>query len=68
MSALLVALIVTATFNGLDVATKVTSEQRHRNQAALLAAQSRSSSAASPRARSTKSSRAPTPTPANSAA
>ena len=40
VSALLVALIVTATFNGLDVATRITAEQRHRDQAALLAAQS----------------------------
>ncbi len=40
MSALLVALIVTATFNGLDVATKVSSDQRHRGEAELLAAES----------------------------
>src|SRR5271165_6218406 len=40
VSALLVALIVTATFNGLDVATRITADQRHRDQAALLAAQS----------------------------
>ena len=40
ISALLVALIVTATFNGLDVATRLTSDQRTRGQASLLAAQS----------------------------
>lgn len=40
ISAVLVALIVTATFNGLDVATRLSSEQRHRNQAELLAAAS----------------------------
>ena len=40
ISAMLVALIVTATFNGLDVATRVTADQRHHDQAALLAAQS----------------------------
>ena len=37
---MLVALIVTATFNGLDVATRVASDQRHRDAAAVLAAQS----------------------------
>jgi Tfp pilus assembly protein PilV len=40
ISALLVALIVTASFNGLDVATKLTVDQRHHDQAALIAAQS----------------------------
>jgi Tfp pilus assembly protein PilV len=40
ISALLVALIVFATFNGFDVATRLSSDQRHHNQAALLAAQS----------------------------
>ncbi len=40
ISALLVALIVTATFNGLSVANRLTSDQRTRGQAALLAAQS----------------------------
>jgi Tfp pilus assembly protein PilV len=40
ISALLVALIVTATFNGLDVATRITADQRHHDQAGLLAAQS----------------------------
>jgi Tfp pilus assembly protein PilV len=40
MSAMLVALIVMATFNGLDFATKITSEQKHRAEAALLAAES----------------------------
>jgi Tfp pilus assembly protein PilV len=39
ISALLVGLIVTATFNGLDVATRITTDQRHRAQASLLAAQ-----------------------------
>jgi Tfp pilus assembly protein PilV len=40
ISALLVALIVVATFNGFDVANRVTADQRHHDQAALLAAQS----------------------------
>ena len=40
ISAMLVALIVTATFNGLDVATRITADQRHHDQAAILAAQS----------------------------
>jgi Tfp pilus assembly protein PilV len=40
ISALLVALIVTATFNGLDVATRISKDQRHHDQAAILAAQS----------------------------
>lgn len=40
ISAVLVALIATATFNGLDVATRVAADQRHHDQAALLAAQS----------------------------
>jgi Tfp pilus assembly protein PilV len=40
ISAMLVALIVTATFNGLDVATRISADQRRHDQAALLAAQS----------------------------
>ncbi len=40
ISALLVALIVTATFNGLDVATRFTKDERHHDQAEILAAQS----------------------------
>jgi Tfp pilus assembly protein PilV len=40
ISALLVALIVIATFTGFDVVTRTTAEQRHHNQAAVLAAQS----------------------------
>jgi len=40
ISALLVALIVTATFNGLDVATRFSKDQRHHDQAQILAAQS----------------------------
>jgi Tfp pilus assembly protein PilV len=40
VSALIVALIVTATFNGLDVATRFTKDQRHHDQAQILAAQS----------------------------
>jgi Tfp pilus assembly protein PilV len=40
ISALLVALIIVATLNGFDVATRLSSDQRHRNQAAVLAAQS----------------------------
>ena len=37
---MLVALIVVATFNGLDVATRLSADQRRHDQAALLAAQS----------------------------
>jgi Tfp pilus assembly protein PilV len=40
ISALLVSLIVTATFNGLDVVTRITKDQRHHGQAEILAAQS----------------------------
>jgi len=40
ISALLVALIVVATFNGFDVASKTSADQRRHNQAAVLAAQS----------------------------
>src|SRR5487761_2473562 len=40
ISAMIVALIVTATFNGLDVATRFTKDQRHHDQAQILAAQS----------------------------
>lgn len=40
MSALLVALIVVGTFNGFDVAGRVSADQRRHNQAAVLAAQS----------------------------
>lgn len=40
ISALLVALIVVATFNGFAVANKASSDSRQRDQAALLAAQS----------------------------
>jgi Tfp pilus assembly protein PilV len=40
VSALLVSLIVTATLSGFDVAGKVTSDQRHRGEAELLAAES----------------------------
>ncbi len=40
MSALLVALIVVATFNGFDVANRTAADQRRHNQAAVLAAQS----------------------------
>ena len=40
MSALLVGLIVVATFNGLDVATKLSADQRRHDEAAVLAAQS----------------------------
>jgi Tfp pilus assembly protein PilV len=40
ISALMVALIVVATFNGFDVASKAVTDQRSRDQATLLAAQS----------------------------
>jgi len=40
ISALLVALIVVATFNGFDVATRVTADQRYHSEAGLLAAES----------------------------
>jgi Tfp pilus assembly protein PilV len=40
ISALLVGLIVIATLTGFDVTNRVTAEQRHRNQAAVLAAES----------------------------
>src|SRR5579884_1963535 len=40
MSALLVALIVTATFNGFDVASRVTIDQRRHSEAELLASES----------------------------
>ncbi len=40
MSALLVALIVTATFNGFDVASRITVDQRRHSEAELLAAES----------------------------
>ena len=40
VSVLLVALIVVATLNGFDAATRVTADQRHHSQATLLAAQS----------------------------
>jgi hypothetical protein len=40
VSALLVALIVVATFNGFDVANRLSADQRHHDQAAVLAAQS----------------------------
>ena len=40
VSALLVALIVIATFTGFDVVNRTTADQRHHNQAAVLAAQS----------------------------
>ncbi len=40
ISALLVGLIVVATFTGFDVVNRVTAEQRRHNEAALLAAQS----------------------------
>jgi Tfp pilus assembly protein PilV len=40
VSALLVALVVVATFNGFDVATRFTADQRRHDQAVLLAAQS----------------------------
>jgi Tfp pilus assembly protein PilV len=40
ISALLVAMIVVGTFNGLDSASRVTADSRRHNQATLLAAQS----------------------------
>ncbi len=40
MSALLVGLIVVSTFTGFDVATRISADQRHHDQAVLLAAQS----------------------------
>lgn len=40
VSALLVALIVTATFNGFDVANRLSIDERNHNVAAVLAAQS----------------------------
>jgi len=40
VSAMLVAMIVVATFNGLDVATRLSTDQRRHDQAAILAAQS----------------------------
>jgi Tfp pilus assembly protein PilV len=40
ISAMLVAMIVVATFNGLDVATRLSTDQRRHDQAAILAAQS----------------------------
>lgn len=40
ISALLVALIVVATFNGFDVANRVSADQRRHSEAALLAAES----------------------------
>jgi Tfp pilus assembly protein PilV len=40
VSALIVALIVVATFNGFDVVNRVSADQRHHDQAAQLAAQS----------------------------
>jgi Tfp pilus assembly protein PilV len=40
MSSLIVALIVVATFNGLDTATKISADQRRHDEAAILAAQS----------------------------
>lgn len=40
ISALLVALIVLATFNGFDVVTRLTSDQRNHSEGGLLAAQS----------------------------
>jgi len=40
ISALLVALIVFATFSGFDTATRVTADQRYHSEAGLLAAQS----------------------------
>lgn len=43
VSVLLVAFIAVATFNGFDVANRTTADQRHRNQAAVLAAQSEES-------------------------
>jgi len=40
VSVLMVALIAVATFNGFDIANKTSADQRFRDQAALLAAQS----------------------------
>ncbi len=40
ISAMLVAIIVIGTFNGFDVLTRSSAEQRRRNEAALLAAES----------------------------
>jgi len=40
ISAMLVALIVVATFNGLDVATRLSADQRRHDEAAILVAQS----------------------------
>jgi len=40
VSALIVALIVVATFNGFDVATRLTADQRFHSEAELLAAES----------------------------
>jgi Tfp pilus assembly protein PilV len=40
ISAMLVALIVVATFNGFDVVNRVSADQRHHDQAAVLASQS----------------------------
>jgi Tfp pilus assembly protein PilV len=40
ISAMLVAMIVVATFNGLDVANRLTTDQRRHDEAAILAAQS----------------------------
>ena len=40
VSALLIALIVTATFSGFDVANRLSADERHHNVAAVLAAQS----------------------------
>ena len=40
ISALLVGLIVVGTLNGFDAVTRVSADQRHHNQAAVLAAQS----------------------------
>ena len=40
ISAMLVGLIVIATLTGFDVTSRVTAEQRHRNEAAVLAAES----------------------------
>jgi Tfp pilus assembly protein PilV len=40
ISAMLVGLIVVATFNGFDVVNRVSADQRHHDQAAVLASQS----------------------------
>jgi Tfp pilus assembly protein PilV len=40
VSAMLVAMIVVATFNGLDVANRLSTDQRRHDEAAILAAQS----------------------------